>query len=429
MTSRAGFERVRAALDGAGVALASHSDGSIRGRCPLHGGTTRTSLSLRWIAPAIGDRCGRTQLRCWAGCDERDILDHIGLGLGDLYDEPPPALSGQVRREHVYLDGAGRLAAVVRRADPKTFRPASPTADGWRARAGEQLPVLPYRLPEVVAAVAEQHPVYVVEGERDADALTAAGQVATCNAGGAGKWREAHSHWLAGAHVIVCRDRDPAGHRHAEQVVASLRDVAASVRLVEPGEGKDVADHLAAGRSVDDLVDVHLDEPDDDTGPAPVLVSLADVTPERLTWLWEGRMPRGKLVVVDGDPSVGKSTLAVTLAAHVSTGKPWPDGAPCEAGDVLILSAEDGLADTIRPRLDAAEGVQMFIPEGFAHGFCTLTPDTLVQYKVSAPYSRDSEGGVVWDDPALAIAWPVAADAVVLSDRDRALPKLADAAL
>jgi AAA domain len=89
---------------------------------------------------------------------------------------------------------------------------------------------------------------------------------------------------------------------------------------------------------------------------APVLVSLASVKPERLTWLWEGRLPAGKIVTLDGDPSVGKSTLAVDLAAHVSTGTVWPDGAPCERGAVLILSAEDGLADTIRPRLDAAGG-------------------------------------------------------------------------
>jgi hypothetical protein len=87
-----------------------------------------------------------------------------------------------------------------------------------------------------------------------------------------------------------------------------------------------------------------------------VLVSLASVEPERLTWLWPGRLPAGKIVTIDGDPSVGKSTLAVDLAAHVSTGKPWPDGATCERGNVLILSAEDGLADTIRPRLDAAGG-------------------------------------------------------------------------
>jgi RecA-family ATPase len=67
-----------------------------------------------------------------------------------------------------------------------------------------------------------------------------------------------------------------------------------------------------------------------------------------------GTTPLGKLVILDGDPGVGKSSLTTDWAACVSTGKPWPDGASCTQGGVLILSAEDGLADTIRPRLDAA---------------------------------------------------------------------------
>lgn len=357
MTSRAGFERVRAALDGVGVALASHPDGSVRGRCPLHGGTTRTSLSLRWIAPAIGDRCGRTQLRCWAGCDERDVLDHVGLSLADLYDEPPPSLPGQVRREHVYLDGAGRLAAVVRRVEPKSFRPASPSNEGWRARAGEQLPVLPYRLPEVVAAVAEGRPVYVVEGERDADALTTTGQVATCNAGGAGKWREHHSHWLAGAHVVVCRDRDPAGHRHAEQVLASLRGVAATVRLVEPTEGKDVADHLAAGRLVDDLADVPLDEaaPPGEVPMRRLKVTLAsEVVMRRIRWLWDLRIVLGGLTLLAGREGIGKSTVAAWLTAAVTRG--LLDGEhQGKPRAVVYVNSEDARDYTIVPRLLAAD--------------------------------------------------------------------------
>lgn len=85
------------------------------------------------------------------------------------------------------------------------------------------------------------------------------------------------------------------------------------------------------------------------------LVTLADVAPERVSWLWPGRLPLGKLVVVDGDPSVGKSTLLVDIAARVSTGAAWPDGAPgSRPAGVLLLSAEDGLADTIAPRLAAA---------------------------------------------------------------------------
>jgi RecA-family ATPase len=84
------------------------------------------------------------------------------------------------------------------------------------------------------------------------------------------------------------------------------------------------------------------------------LVLVADVDREQVTWLWPGRIPRGKLVVLDGDPGVGKSTLTLTIAAKVSTGSPFPDGARPERGDVILLSAEDDIADTIRPRLEAA---------------------------------------------------------------------------
>lgn len=86
----------------------------------------------------------------------------------------------------------------------------------------------------------------------------------------------------------------------------------------------------------------------------PNLVTMSRVTPERVSWLWPGRLPLGKLVVIDGDPSTGKSTLCLDIASHVSTGRKWPDGARGTSGDVLLLSAEDGLADTIAPRLQAA---------------------------------------------------------------------------
>lgn len=90
------------------------------------------------------------------------------------------------------------------------------------------------------------------------------------------------------------------------------------------------------------------------TPPATVR-TLADVPVERVAWLWPGYLPAGKLVVLDGDPSVGKSTCTNDLAARVTTGQAWPDGA-ANGGprDVLLLSAEDGLSDTIAPRLTAA---------------------------------------------------------------------------
>jgi dTDP-4-dehydrorhamnose 3,5-epimerase len=76
--------------------------------------------------------------------------------------------------------------------------------------------------------------------------------------------------------------------------------------------------------------------------------------------------------------------------------------------------------------LSAAEWNQIFIPEGFAHGFCTLESDTEVIYKVNNYYSAEHDRGLLWSDPALGIAWPVSIDAAVISDKDRQHPVLAD---
>jgi dTDP-4-dehydrorhamnose 3,5-epimerase len=71
---------------------------------------------------------------------------------------------------------------------------------------------------------------------------------------------------------------------------------------------------------------------------------------------------------------------------------------------------------------------QIFLPVGFAHGFCTLTPDAEVLYRVSNYYSPAHERGLLWNDPALAIAWPPAAAQPILSERDRSHPRLSDLA-
>jgi dTDP-4-dehydrorhamnose 3,5-epimerase len=76
--------------------------------------------------------------------------------------------------------------------------------------------------------------------------------------------------------------------------------------------------------------------------------------------------------------------------------------------------------------LSADNWAQMFVPVGFAHGFCTLTDDVEVLYKVSEFYSPAHDRGLAWDDPDLAIAWPVASPSAVLSDKDRRWPRLRD---
>jgi hypothetical protein len=83
---------------------------------------------------------------------------------------------------------------------------------------------------------------------------------------------------------------------------------------------------------------------------------LSDVEPEKVEWLWDRRIPLGKITVVDGDPGNGKSVLTTDLAARLTVGRTFPDGQECDAAGVVIMNAEDGLADTIRPRVDAAGG-------------------------------------------------------------------------
>jgi hypothetical protein len=82
-------------------------------------------------------------------------------------------------------------------------------------------------------------------------------------------------------------------------------------------------------------------------------VCAASVTTKPVEWEWRGRIPTGKLTIFDGDPDLGKSVVTVDIAARKSTGRSFPDGAPCKAGNVLIVNVEDGVADTIVPRLKA----------------------------------------------------------------------------
>lgn len=80
----------------------------------------------------------------------------------------------------------------------------------------------------------------------------------------------------------------------------------------------------------------------------------------------------------------------------------------------------------VTAELDAATGAELLVPAGFAHGFCTLAPDTLVFYKVDAHYAPESDAGIFWADEALGIAWPVTTAAAHLSPKDASLPRLKD---
>ncbi|HKB38211.1 MAG TPA: AAA family ATPase, partial [Gemmataceae bacterium] len=81
---------------------------------------------------------------------------------------------------------------------------------------------------------------------------------------------------------------------------------------------------------------------------------ISQLTPRSVAWLWPARLALGKLALLEGDPGLGKSLLALDLCARLSTGRPFPDSdVPLDAGTVIVLNAEDDEQDTIRPRLQA----------------------------------------------------------------------------
>jgi dTDP-4-dehydrorhamnose 3,5-epimerase len=93
---------------------------------------------------------------------------------------------------------------------------------------------------------------------------------------------------------------------------------------------------------------------------------------------------------------------------------------------VDIRQGSETFGRWIGTHLTEAGGEQLWVPEGFAHGFCTLEPDTIVFYKVTNYYSREHDKGVAFDDPDIGVDWPIDPASAVLSDKDRVQPKLKD---
>lgn len=197
--------------------------------------------------------------KCHANCDRDAILDGLGLTLADVSKPREQHDSGAewtpggpATAVYDYTDEHGALLFQVCRTAGKQFpqrRPDPSAKSGWAWKLGRTRRV-PYRLPELIAAVAAGQLVYITEGEKDVHAIEAAGGVATTSPGGAGKWREEYDRYFAGADVIIIADRDKPGRGHAGTVEQHLRAVARTVTVFEAAEGKDAADHLASGHSL-----------------------------------------------------------------------------------------------------------------------------------------------------------------------------------
>ena len=238
--------------------------------CPCRNGDENPSLSVK-----EGDD-GRVLLACHFGspCNVNQICEALGMKIKDLY--PPesqtkvPAKKNKLVKAYPYVDENGVLLfeklRYVNEDGKKTFRQRRPDPD----KKGAYLYDLDgtrkvlYNLPAVIKGVADGQPIWIVEGEKDADTLIKKGIVATTTTGGAGVWDGEHTRHLAGAYVEVIADNDKPGILHALDVSSKLRAAGCNVNTWVCGEHKDISDHLQAGLSIDELLEL------DDVGNAIV---------------------------------------------------------------------------------------------------------------------------------------------------------------
>ena len=308
----------------------------------------------------------------------RDVVQDAGIGVENgwfLY----PCISRSCELLGVHVKSERRNGKGKREQEWRNYAP-----DLALKANGKQAKVIPFGL-DTLGDPEPGSPVILCCGEEDALSLRQAGYT-TLSQPGAGLLEPVYAREFAGHEVVVFYDagEERAASKDAQKL---LEAGAMEVRVVPwPPEAPNGAD--VNGRLVEDpetfgdwaarMMATAQPLPASDNAPPqregvpdqydgasgalngkvvhPVGTLLSEVAPEEVEWLWEGRIPKGKVAVLDGDPGLGKSTVTIDIGAHTSTGRSWPDGGACKAGGVVICSAEDGLADTIRPRLDAAGG-------------------------------------------------------------------------
>ena len=203
--------------------------GNYKACCPAHD-DKKQSLSVKQ-----GDK--GIVFKCFAGCGTREICEHLGIEMKDLFADKPkdskPKQKRKIVKVYPYTDKDGKLLFEVVRYEPKSFaqRMPDPTMPGqyiWK-----HCPIQPlYRLPEVNKAIEAGEWVCIAEGEKDADTLVRLGYCGTTIAMGAGKWKTQHTEQLQGARVALFADNDAAGREHVSQIGAAVKDVVKAIKFI-----------------------------------------------------------------------------------------------------------------------------------------------------------------------------------------------------
>lgn len=356
------IDRLREAWQKQGLAWKDTSSSTASAQAPGHSGKDQ-SVSVRQID-------GQVLIHCHAGEDTADVLDAMGLTSGDLFDNPRGV-------EYRYQDGR-----VVNRTPNKKFRQSGNTAGNALYRV-ETLPT------DRTATV------FVAEGEKDVHALESVGAVAVCGAMGAGKSKKFDWTPLEGRPVTIVADNDEPGYKHAAEVAELLDGLAASVVLVRAAEGKDAADHIAAGHPLGEFVPL-------DHRPKGRRLNITrgtDIRPQRIRWVMPDWIPAASLTLLAGREGLGKSTIAARICADITRGTLEGEyhGQP---RNVLYVHTEDSREHTVAPRLQVA-GADMsrvvFVDvatEYSDHATLTLPTDAIALEQLVA---RENIGLVVLD--------------------------------
>lgn len=228
-----------------------------------------------------------------------------------------------------YHDEDNRLLYQVVREPNKQFKQRRPDGNGgWVWNLQNTRRVL-YHLPFILEAVEAGGPIYIVEGEKDVHAVEKTKNWATCNPGGAGKWRSEYGDVVAGAKVIIVADKDEPGLAHARQIAETLP--AATTTIVQAKTGKDVSDHLAAGHTLAELIPINLEgaeRPRVFVDAAEFASNLGEVPPPLLGNADTIVIPAAGFCLLAGRPGAGKTTFLLDLVCHLAAGIPYPPADP-----------------------------------------------------------------------------------------------------
>jgi hypothetical protein len=326
-------------------------------------------------APGLGHRPGDRSMCIRIAPDHPDGFvvhshapQHTGLECKDYIRDKaglprwePKAKQESSRRpsplaEYIYRDADGAPSLKVVRFPNKPDGRKDIRQMRWTGKEWEwgkpKGPKIPYQLPALLEY--PDSPVFVVEGEKDADNLHRLGLLATTSSEGAGKWTPELAPWFKGRTVYVLPDNDDPGRKHARQVAQNLHGIAAEVRVVElPGlpEKGDVSDWIANDGGVEELLRLcevaPLWTPEHARNERPVrtsqFFSAASLKHERVTerpFVVLNLVPDRNVTSLMGDGGTGKSLLAHQLAVAMTAGCTWL-GMEVKQGPVIYLSAED----------------------------------------------------------------------------------------